>query len=188
MPERLIILDRDGVINRNRRDHIKSPEEWEALPGSIDAIARLCRAGYRVAIITNQSGIARGLFSINTLNRIHRKMLDQLQPAGGEIAAIFFCPHAPADNCGCRKPKPGMFLELAERLKCNLRETHALGDSMRDLEAARSAHAKAALVETGDGLATARELAAAQFAHLADVPVYKDLADFAAKLLASRAA
>ncbi|MGR3915055.1 MAG: D-glycero-beta-D-manno-heptose 1,7-bisphosphate 7-phosphatase [Gammaproteobacteria bacterium] len=188
MPARLIILDRDGVINRNRRDHIKSPEEWVALPGSIDAIARLCRAGYRIAVVTNQSGIARGLFSINTLNRIHRKMLDQLQPAGGEISAIFFCPHVDEDECDCRKPKPGMFIELAERLKCNLRETHALGDSLRDLEAAHRAHAKPALVESGDGRATARELAQPQFAHLAGVPVYKNLAAFATELLAARVA
>ncbi len=186
MPERLIILDRDGVINYNRRDHIKSPEEWEALPGSLDAIARLCRAGYRVAVITNQSGVARGLFSINTLNRIHRKMLDQLQAAGGEISAIFFCPHMKDDGCECRKPKPGMFLELAERLKCSLRGTYALGDSMRDLEAAHAANASPVLVESGDGRETARELSAPQFAHLADVPVHKDLAAFTAKLLAAR--
>ena len=186
MPARLIILDRDGVINHNRRDHVKSPEEWEALPGSIDAVARLCRAGYRVAIATNQSGVARGLFSINTLNRIHRKMLDQLQPAGGEIAAIFFCPHISADNCDCRKPNPGMFLEIADRLKCDLRKTFALGDSLRDLQAAQRAGAKPVLVESGDGMQTVRALTELKNAALKDVPVYKNLAAFTDHLLAAK--
>lgn len=185
MPRRVIILDRDGVINYNSREHVKSPEEWEALPGSIDAIARLCRAGYRVAVVTNQSGVARGLFSINTLNRIHRKMLDQLQPAGGAVSAIFFCPHMAADNCNCRKPKPGMFLELAGRLKCDLRKTYALGDSLRDLQAAHTARAKPVLVESGDGMQTKSEIA--NEPHLRTVPVYKDLAAFTDELLASRA-
>ena len=116
---RLIILDRDGVINRDSDEFIKSPEEWEALPGSLEAIARLCRAEYRVVVVTNQSGISRGLLTPNTLNRIHQKMLDQLHALGGEIDAIFFCPHGPDDQCDCRKPLPGMFEELKQRLKCS---------------------------------------------------------------------
>ena len=186
---RLIILDRDGVINRLRPRGVESPEAWEAIPGSLEAIAQLCRADFRVVIITNQSGIARGLYSINTLNQIHRKMLDELKSAGGEIDAIFFCPHGPDDGCECRKPKPGLFLELAERLACDLREVYAVGDSIRDLEAARSAGAKPVLVETGNGRAAAKTLAdASRETQLKDVPVYKDLAAFADTLLASGAA
>ena len=189
MSKRLIILDRDGVINRLCPRGVASPEEWEALPGSLEAIARLCRADYRVVIITNQSGIARGLYSINTLNRIHQKMLDELQPAGGEISAVFFCPHGPDEGCECRKPKPGLFLELAERLQCDLREVCAVGDSIRDLEAAHNAGAKPVLVETGNGRTTAEELANAQRQpQLGDVPVHRDLAAFVSTLLASEAA
>ena len=185
MNKRLIILDRDGVINRLCPRGVKSPQEWEALPGSVEAIAQFCRADYRVVIITNQSGIARGLYSINTLNRIHQKMLDELQPAGGEIDAIFFCPHGPDDGCECRKPKPGLFLELAERLQCDLREAYAVGDSIRDLAAARSAGAKPILVETGNGRAAAQTLEdAPEEAQLKDVPVYTDLAAFADTVLA----
>ena len=188
MNKRLIILDRDGVINRLCPRGVASPEEWQALPGSLEAIARLCRAEYRVVIITNQSGIARGMYSINTLNRIHRKMLDELQPTGGEIDAIFFCPHGPDDGCQCRKPRPGLFLELADRLQCDLREVCAVGDSIRDLEAARSAGAKPVLVETGNGRAAAQTLKDAQGAPpLGDVPVYPDLAAFVEALLASEA-
>ncbi len=179
MNKRLIILDRDGVINRLLPHGVTCPEEWEALPGSLDAIARLCRAEYRVVIITNQSGIARGRYNINTLNRIHRKMLDELQPIGGEISAIFFCPHGPDDGCECRKPKPGLFLELAERLQCDLRAVYAVGDSIRDLEAAHAAKAKPVLVETGNGIDSAATLAnAPAAAQLKEVPVYKDLAAF----------
>ena len=186
MNKRLIILDRDGVINRLHPHGVASPEMWEALPGSMEAIARLCRADYRVVIITNQSGIAKGLYSINTLNRIHRKMLDELQPTGGEISAIFFCPHGPEDGCECRKPKPGLFLELAERLQCDLREVYAVGDSIRDLEAARSAGAMPILVETGNGRDAAQTLRDGR-GPLGDVPVYRDLAAFVATLPASEA-
>ncbi len=189
MNKRLIILDRDGVINRLCPRGVTSPQQWEALPGSLQAIAQLCRADYRVVIITNQSGIARGLYSINTLNRIHQKMLDELQHSGGEISAIFFCPHDDGDDCECRKPKPGLFLELADRLHCDLREVYAVGDSIRDLDAARSAGAKPVLVETGNGRTAAAELEHAQGgAQLSDVPVYKDLATFVETLLASEAA
>ena len=184
MNKRLIILDRDGVINRLYPHGVTRPEEWQALPGSLEAIAHLCRADYRVVIITNQSGIARGLYSINTLNRIHQKMLDELQSAGGEISAVFFCPHGPDDGCECRKPKPGLFLELADRLQCDLRETYAVGDSIRDLEAARCVGAKPILVETGNGRAAIGEL---KNARLGDVPVYRDLAAFTDTLLAAEA-
>lgn len=183
---RLVILDRDGVINRLRPRGVASPDEWEALPGALDAIAQLCRADYRVAIITNQSGIGRGRYSINTLNQIHRKMLDDLQPRGGDISAVFFCPHAPDAGCDCRKPKPGLFIELAERLRCNLGKVCAVGDSLRDLQAARAAGARPALVETGNGMDTAAAIrdGDGDAAEFAGVPVYADLAGFVDALLA----
>ena len=104
----LVILDRDGVINFDSEHFIKSPDEWRPIPGSLEAIARLCRANFRVVIATNQSGIGRGLFGVETLNQIHKKMIAQVQEKGGKIDAIFFCPHTPEDHCNCRKPKPGM--------------------------------------------------------------------------------
>ncbi len=193
--QRLIILDRDGVINRDSPNYITRPQQWQALPGSLEAIARLCRAEYRVVIITNQSGIAKGLYSINTLNRIHQKMFAALQAVGGEISAIFFCPHEVADECSCRKPKPGLFVELADRLRCNLSDTYAVGDSSRDLQAAIGAGAKAVLVETGNGRATAQAIReAAQssaagsqkpIAPFSEVPIYEDLAEFVDTLLAA---
>ncbi|MGI9310435.1 MAG: D-glycero-beta-D-manno-heptose 1,7-bisphosphate 7-phosphatase, partial [bacterium] len=162
MNQRLIILDRDGVINRLLPNGVATPDEWEALDGSLEAIAQLCRADCRVVIITNQSGIAKGRCSINALNRIHRKMLDALQPIGGEISAIFFCPHIDDDDCDCRKPKSGLFLELADRLKCDLREAYAVGDSLRDLQAAQRVGDKPVLVRTGNGADTAALLPGAQ--------------------------
>jgi len=188
MKSRLIILDRDGVINHDSPDYIKSPEEWQPLPGSLDAIAQLSHADYRVVIITNQSGIARGMYTINTLNRIHQKMMDELQPLGGEVSAIFFCPHGPDDDCECRKPKPGLFLELADRLKCNLKEVISVGDSIRDLQAAHSAGAKPVLVETGNGADTIKVLQNGYAdLELKNIPVFKDLADFVDTLLAFKA-
>jgi D-glycero-D-manno-heptose 1,7-bisphosphate phosphatase len=175
---RLVILDRDGVINRDSDEFIKSPEEWEALPGSLEAIARLSQAEFRVVIITNQSGIARGLLTLNTLNRIHQKLLTQLHALGGEIDAIFFCPHGPDDRCNCRKPSPGMFEELKQRLKCNLSGVDAVGDSLRDLVAAREAGANPVLVRSGKGSATERQLEMEPDSALDDVPVYDDLAAY----------
>ena len=188
MSARLIVLDRDGVINRDSPNYITTPEEWEALPGSLEAIAQLCRADYHVVIITNQSGIARGLYSINALNRIHQKMRDELQPVGGEISAIFFCPHAPQDGCACRKPKPGLFLDLAARLKCDLRQVHAVGDSLRDIQAARAAGAKPVLVESGSAVTRAALREASAQAEITDVPTYPDLAAFVDALLAGETA
>ena len=185
MSGKYIVLDRDGVINHDSKDYIKSPEEWHAIEGSLEAIARLTRADYRVVVITNQSGIGRGMYSINTLNRIHQKLLDQLQILGGEVSAFFFCPHAPDDNCPCRKPKPGMFIDMARRLRIDLHEVIAVGDSLRDIQASVAAGAKPALVRTGNGSST---LAAIEqddaLSSLREVPVFDDLSQFASKLLA----
>ena len=178
---RLIILDRDGVINQDSADYIKSPEEWIPIPGSLEAIARLCRAEFRIVIITNQSGIGRGVFTIDTLNRIHTRMLEHIRQKGGEVDAIMICPHAPADNCDCRKPKPGMFLELAQRLKINLNDVPAVGDSLRDLRAAQAANASPVLVKTGNGLNTFNTSAKQE--GFESIPVFDDLAAFTSDLL-----
>lgn len=176
---KLIILDRDGVINQDSEDFIKSPEEWQAIPGSLEAIARLSNAEYRVVVISNQSGIARGLLTLNTLNRIHQKMLDQLSSLGGEINAIFFCPHGPDDSCECRKPLPGMYHDLEQRLQCNLSGVDAIGDSLRDLQAAESAGANPVLVRTGQGIKTEAMLKTGQHRRsLGEAPIHDDLKSY----------
>ena len=180
----LVILDRDGVINQDSDAFIKSPEEWLPIPGSLEAIARLCRADYQVVVITNQSGLARGLFNMETLNAIHNKMLARVHEKGGKIDAIFFCPHGPDDDCECRKPSAGMFEELARRLDCSLQGVPAVGDSLRDLQAAHSVGAMPILVKTGNGKKSAKHWSRDELlADLEDLPVYKDLAAFVDDLL-----
>ncbi|HJU72033.1 MAG TPA: D-glycero-beta-D-manno-heptose 1,7-bisphosphate 7-phosphatase [Paucimonas sp.] len=148
---KLIILDRDGVINHDSDKFIKSPDEWIPIPGSLEAIARLNQAGYKVVVSTNQSGIARGLFNILTLNAIHQKMHTTAQAAGADIEAVFFCPHAADDNCDCRKPKPGMLQAIAKRFDLSLKGVPAVGDSLRDLQAGFLAGCAPYLVLTGKG-------------------------------------
>ena len=177
----LVILDRDGVINVESDEFIKSPEEWRAIPGSLDAIARLNRAGFRVVVATNQSGLKRRLFDIEGLNRIHEKMHRQLAEVGGRIEAILFCPCLAKDNCECFKPNPGMLIEIAARLQVPLRAVPVVGDSRRDLEAAHAVAARPILVRTGMG---ARTLSSGE--DLGDVEVYDDLAAVADELLAER--
>ncbi len=180
---RLIILDRDGVINQDSDDFIKSPEEWLPIPGSLEAISRLCQAEYRVVVISNQSGIARGMLTFNTLNRIHQKMLEQLHGLGGEINAIFFCPHGPDAGCSCRKPLPGLFHELQQRLECDLIGVDAVGDSLRDLQASKAVNANPVLVRTGKGAITELELQKdATKRELGRVPVFDDLAEYVESL------
>jgi len=147
----LIILDRDGVINHDSDDFIKSPSEWEPIEGSLEAIARLNHAGYRVVVITNQSGIARGFFDVDTLTRIHSKMRRMLAHVGGKVEAILYCPHGPDDDCECRKPKHAAYVELEKRLRVDLTDVPAVGDSLRDLQAAQAAGAMPILVKTGKG-------------------------------------
>ncbi|MEE8387741.1 MAG: D-glycero-beta-D-manno-heptose 1,7-bisphosphate 7-phosphatase [Acidiferrobacterales bacterium] len=176
----LIILDRDGTINEDSDDYIKSPDEWIPLPGSVEAIGRLTRAGYRVVVATNQSGIARGLYDMDTLNRIHTKMINAARDHGGEIDGIFFCPHGPDDHCDCRKPKPGLFTEIATRLKTNLGGVYAVGDSESDVTAASEGGAIPVLVRTGKG---ERTLAKPEKDAFEGVPVFDDLAAFTDSLL-----
>jgi len=180
----LVIVDRDGVINFDSDAYIKSVSEWVAIPGSLEAIARLSRADYRVVVATNQSGIARGLYDMETLNRIHQKMTKALGEHGGRIDAIFFCPHGPDDNCHCRKPKPGLLYEIKERLKVDLAGVPVVGDSLRDLECADSVGAQPVLVRTGKGPRTWPKLEAAQATgKLLQTLVFDDLAAFTESLL-----
>ena len=173
---RLVILDRDGVINQESEAFIKTPEEWIPLPGSLAAIARLYKNGYTVVVASNQSGIARHLLSLDTLAAIHGRMKREVEAAGGKIDSIFFCPHGPGDACDCRKPKPGLFKQIAKRYGVKLEGIPMIGDSERDLEAARAVGGRPILVKTGNGLKTLEE------DH--DVEeVYDDLAAAAAQLM-----
>jgi D-glycero-D-manno-heptose 1,7-bisphosphate phosphatase len=154
---RLIVLDRDGVINHDSDQFIKSPDEWRAIPGSLEAIARLNHAGYRVVVATNQSGVGRGLLDFATLNAIHDKMHRALAQAGGRIDAVFFCPHTADSRCECRKPKPGMLQEIGVRFNVAVAGVPCVGDGLRDLQAADSVGAQPMLVLTGKGEKTLRD-------------------------------
>lgn len=175
----LIILDRDGVINHDSDDFITSPAEWEPIEGSLEAIARLNHAGYRVVVITNQSGIARGLLDVETLTQIHSKMRRMLAQVGGKIESILYCPHGPDDDCECRKPKEGAYTELANRLRLDLINVPAVGDSLRDLLAAQSAGATPILVKTGKGERTLSQ------GIPEGIAVYDNLSDVVTSLLES---
>ena len=179
----LVILDRDGVINCNSRHHIKSPDAWKAIPGSLEAIARLSRAEFRVVVATNQSGIGRGLFDISTLNRIHQKMITQAQEKGGKIDAIFFCPHTPEAFCSCRKPNPGLLFEVSKRLRIPLSGVPFVGDSISDLCAAQAAGAQPVLVKTGNGLNAYTELMKKTKNDFDDVAIFTSLATFVDSLI-----
>lgn len=177
--QRLVVLDRDGVINVDSEDYIKSAQEWRAIPGSLEAIARLNHAGWRVVIASNQSGIGRGLFDFEALGAIHDKMQRQLSELGGRIDGIFFCPHTPEDGCSCRKPAPGMLKDISRRLQVDLRGVPVIGDSLRDLEAATAAGAMPILVRTGNGRTSEAKVRAA----LPEVKIHDDLAAAVAMLL-----
>jgi len=173
---RLVILDRDGVINQDSDVYIKTPEEWIPIPGSVDAIARLYKNGYTVVVASNQSGVARHYFSLDTLAAIHGRMRREVEAVGGKIDSVFFCPHGPGDQCDCRKPRPGLLKQIAERYKVDLRGIPMIGDSERDLQAARTVGGRPILVKTGNGLKTLDE------DH--DVEeVYDDLSSAAAHLI-----
>ena len=153
----LIILDRDGVINHDSDDYIKTPDEWEPIPNSLEAIARLTHAGWSIAIASNQSGIERGLFDINTLHAIHNKMIHAAADRGGRIDAIFFCPHAPATGCACRKPATGLLRDIEARFGRRLEVVPLVGDSLRDLRAGAEMGCSLWLVKTGKGGKTIAE-------------------------------
>ena len=148
---KLVILDRDGVINFDSDQYIKSPAEWRPIPGSIEAIARLHQGGWRIAVATNQSGIGRGLFDMATLNAINDKMMEMVFRQGGRIDALFFCPHTAAEACGCRKPRTGMLEEIGARFHTELKGVPLVGDSLKDLQSADAVGAQPLLVLTGKG-------------------------------------
>ena len=179
---RLVILDRDGVINQDSEAYIKSPDEWIPIPGSLEAIADLTRAGYEVVVASNQSGVGRGLFDLAALERIHVKMLDAVADKGGRIAGIFFCPHHPDDRCDCRKPKPGLFRQISSRFETALNGVPAIGDSLRDILAARAVGARPILVRTGNGAETEAGLD-----RPVTIEVYPDLAAAAKQLIGENA-
>jgi len=179
MPMKLIILDRDGVINYDSEQFIKSPDEWKPIPGSLEAIARLNQWGWRVVVASNQSGVGRGLFGMDTLNAINEKMVKSLTQVGGRLDAIFFCPHAADSTCNCRKPKPGMFLQIAERFNASLERVPVVGDSLRDLQAGVAVGCKPYLVLTGKGQKTRDDPALPE-----GTLIYPDLAAVVADLTA----
>ncbi len=172
-----VILDRDGVINEDSDAFIKSPDEWIPIPGSLEAIELLTLKGFRIVVLTNQSGIARGYFDTAMLEQIHQRMRAAVEARGGRIEAIFHCPHGPEDFCECRKPKAGLFRMFAEQFGVDLRGIPAVGDSFRDLEAARSVGASPMLVETGKGQRTL-----ARYPDL-DLPIFSNLYDAAQHIL-----
>ena len=150
---KLVILDRDGTINEDRSDYVKSPEEWVPLPGALEAIARLNHAGWHVVVASNQSGLGRGLFDVSTLNAMHAKMHRLLAAVGGRVDAIFYCPHAPDEACHCRKPEPGLFEQIGERYGFDLKGVPTVGDKARDLLAGVAVGCEPHLVLTGKGAA-----------------------------------
>lgn len=189
---KLLILDRDGTLNRSRDDYVASPDEWEALPGALEAVARLNQGGWRVVLATNQSGIGRGLFDMASLNAIHTKMHRQLAAAGARVDAVFFCPHAPDEACNCRKPQPGLFTQIGERYGVSLTGVPAAGNALRHVKAAGLAGCPTHLLLTGQsehlrgrvGLGSTADLAALA----PDLPpgtrTHEDLGAFADWLLA----
>lgn len=178
---KLIILDRDGVINEDSDAYIKSPEEFIPLPGSLEAISRLKKAGYTIAVATNQSGIARGYFDETTLAAMHEKLARLLDQHGGAIDYIAYCPHGPDDHCACRKPQPGLLQEISKHFKTDLHDVPMIGDSLRDIQAAQTVGGNPILVKTGKGERTL-ETATTELEH---VPVYANLANAVDALLES---
>ncbi|MBW3568474.1 MAG: D-glycero-beta-D-manno-heptose 1,7-bisphosphate 7-phosphatase [Proteobacteria bacterium] len=175
---KVLVLDRDGVINADSPEYIKSPEEWHPLPGSVDAIARASRAGYTVAVASNQSGVGRGYFDIDTLSAIHDRMIETVEAAGGRIDLIVFCPHAPDEGCECRKPKAGLLRRIESELSVALAGSWMVGDSMKDIAAARVVDMQPVLVRTGNGADVERELEESS-----GVLVFDDLASAVDRLL-----
>ncbi len=167
-----IVLDRDGVINEDSDNYIKSPEEWKPIAGSIEAISLLHNNGYRIAVATNQSGLARGLFDEFTLARIHQTMCQQAEAGDGLIEGVFYCPHGPDDGCDCRKPATGLLQQIEKEFQCVLHGAYFVGDSLKDLQAARAFKMQPILVRTGKGSATENEIPKHG---LAGIPVFDNL-------------
>ncbi len=180
---RLVILGRDGILNAFREDHVKDPAEWRPLPGALEAVARLNHAGWHVVVATNQAGIGRGMFDMASLNAVHAQMMKLLAAQGGRIDAVFFCPHAPEEHCDCRKPLPGMMLDIARRYGVDLRTVPMVGDTLRDLLAAQAAGCEPHLVRTGRAAALDAEQLARYAEQVPSMQVHADLGAFADHLL-----
>lgn len=175
---KLIVLDRDGVINEDSDAYIKSPDEFIPIPGSLEAIARLKQCGYKVVVASNQSGVARKFFSLDTLHAIHNKLDRLLAEHQVELDGIFICPHGPDDKCDCRKPRPGLLLQIERQFNTSLENVPVVGDSLRDIQAAQAVGAKPVLVRSGKGERTLQ-----QGQGLEGVPVFADLHEFVSSLL-----
>jgi D-glycero-D-manno-heptose 1,7-bisphosphate phosphatase len=180
---KLVILDRDGTINEDRDDFVKSADEWVPLPGALQAIARLNHAGWHTVIATNQSGIGRGLFDMAALNAMHLKMNHLLQQLGGRIDAVFFCPHTPQDGCSCRKPLPGLIEQIGERYDVELSEVPVVGDSLRDIQAGVAAGCQPHFLRSSSALRSGDEVVAELLASVPGAQVHADLAAFAEALI-----
>lgn len=181
----LLILDRDGVINQDSDDYIRSLADWTPVPGSIEAIAELSKAGFRIAIATNQSGLSRGYFTLDDMEEIHQRLCQLVEDEGGEIAGIFYCPHLPDEGCDCRKPATGLLQAIETELEATVADCYFIGDSLKDLQAARAMHCKPVLVLTGKGSRTQLQLEAEEV-DLKDphsVAIYPDLAGAAQAIL-----
>ncbi len=181
----LLILDRDGVINHDSDDYIRSLADWRPIDGSIEAIARLSRAGYAIAIATNQSGLSRGYFTLDDLEEVHAELCRRVEELGGSIAGIFYCPHLPGEGCNCRKPATGLLEAIESELGESSRGAWFVGDSLKDLQAARAMGCEPALVLTGKGETTRGQLASpgVNLAHPEAVPIFADLAAAADHIL-----
>jgi D-glycero-D-manno-heptose 1,7-bisphosphate phosphatase len=177
MPTKIVLLDRDGVINNDSDDYVRTVDEWQPITGSIEAIARLYHAGYKIFVITNQSGLARGYFSLETLQQMHAKFFALLDAHQAKVEHIYFCQHSPDVNCDCRKPKTGLLRQLVADTGLDLTSVPFLGDSLRDLQAADSFGCQPVLVKTGNGQNTLKKTLPA------NTQVFTDLADFADHLL-----
>lgn len=181
----LLILDRDGVINHDSDDYIRRVEEWHPIAGSIEAIARLSQAGFRIAIATNQSGLSRGYFTLDDLEQIHARLCSLVEEQGGSIAGIFYCPHLPDEGCNCRKPATGLLQAIEAELGESVAGAWFVGDSLKDLQAARAMRCRPVLVLSGKGEKTRAQLQSpgVQLADPDDVPVFADLAAAASHIL-----
>jgi len=180
---KLVILGRDGILNEFREGHVTAPEEWVPVDGALEAVARINHAGWHVVVATNQSGIGRGMIDMSAVNAVHARMHQMLQAQGGRIDAVFFCPHTPEDNCDCRKPKPGLLLDIGRRYGLDLADVPVVGDTLRDLQAAEAAGCEPHLVLSGRASGLAGEALRQLLAQVPSAQVHDDLGAFADFLL-----
>ncbi len=180
---KLVILGRDGILNQYREGHVTAPEEWVPIPGALEAVARINHAGWHTVVATNQAGIGRGMIDMSAVNAVHAHMNQQLMVQGGRIDAVFFCPHTPEENCDCRKPKPGMMLEIGRRYGISLEQVPMVADTLRDLLAARSAGCQPHLVLSGRSLGLHGEALQQVLAQVPGAQVHASLDAFADFLL-----